>query len=69
MRLGIDGIAHRREFTQHLAGIGSATRIIAINSDREAPIFRYAEAGAVGDAATLLPHIARALGARDGEAT
>ncbi len=54
---------------QHLAGIGSATRIIAINSDREAPIFRYAEAGAVGDAATLLPHIARALGARDGEAT
>lgn len=46
---------------QHLAGIGAATRIIAINKDPAAPIFRYSEAGAVGDAKMILPALLAAL--------
>ncbi|QKS01153.1 electron transfer flavoprotein subunit alpha/FixB family protein [Sphingomonas sp. CL5.1] len=49
---------------QHLAGIGSATRIVAINADRDAPIFRFAELGVVADARTLLPELTAALGRR-----
>jgi electron transfer flavoprotein alpha subunit len=53
---------------QHMAGIGSATRIIAINKDPDAPIFGVAETGAVADAKTLLPLIGAALEAMNGEA-
>jgi electron transfer flavoprotein alpha subunit len=52
---------------QHLAGIGSATRIIAINTDPEAPIFRFAETGALADARTLLPLINQALQTHAGD--
>ncbi|WP_176598055.1 electron transfer flavoprotein subunit alpha/FixB family protein [Sphingobium sp. 15-1] len=48
---------------QHLAGIGAATRIIAVNSDPDAPIFRYAEVGVVADARQLLPELLRSIGA------
>lgn len=40
---------------QHLAGIGSATRLVAVNNDPTAPIFAYAELGAVADAREVLP--------------
>jgi electron transfer flavoprotein alpha subunit len=53
---------------QHLAGIGSATQIIAINKDPDAPIFSVAVLGAVADAKTLLPLIAAALESLSGEA-
>jgi electron transfer flavoprotein alpha subunit len=46
---------------QHLAGVGAATRIIAINKDPTAPIFRFAEAGVVGDAKQILPCLLAAL--------
>ena len=46
---------------QHLAGIGPATRLIAINADPAAPIFTYAELGAVADARALLPLLRDAL--------
>lgn len=46
---------------QHFAGIGARARIIAVNTDCEAPIFGFAEAGAVADARLLLPLIADAL--------
>ena len=46
---------------QHLAGIGSATRIIAVNCDPDAPIFRFAEAGVATDARIFLPLLSSAL--------
>lgn len=52
---------------QHMAGIGSASRIIAINKDPDAPIFGVAEAGAVADAKILLPLVAAALESLVGE--
>lgn len=51
---------------QHLAGIGSATRIIAINKDPEAPIFGFAESGAIADAHLLLPLLCAALATDEG---
>ena len=47
--------------TQHLAGVSSSKYIVAINTDKDAPIFSAAQYGIVGDAIKVLPKIVEAV--------
>jgi electron transfer flavoprotein alpha subunit len=50
--------------TQHMVGMKGAKNIIAINKDKEAPIFGIADLGIVGDVHKVLPKLIEALQSR-----
>lgn len=46
---------------QHLAGISTNTKIVALNKDPDADIFRFAEIGVIADWRDVLPRLIERL--------
>lgn len=46
---------------QHLAGVNSSKNILVINQDEEAPFFKSADYGVVGDAFEVVPKLTEAI--------
>ena len=52
---------------QHLAGMRTSRTIVAINKDSEAPIFRVATYGVVGDVSEVIPLLTEEIRRRAGQ--
>jgi electron transfer flavoprotein alpha subunit len=46
---------------QHLAGVNGSKTIVVINNDKEAPFFKSADYGVIGDAFSILPKLTAAV--------
>ena len=46
---------------QHLVGVNNAKVIVAINKDKNAPVFAHADFGVVGDLYQVLPELTKSL--------
>jgi electron transfer flavoprotein alpha subunit len=51
---------------QHTVGMKGASHIVAVNKDRDAPIFKLSDLGVVGDALQVLPALMAELRSRGG---
>ena len=46
---------------QHLAGVNGSKVIVVINTDKEAPFFKAADYGVIGDAFEVIPRLTAAI--------